>query len=251
GTFAYVAAYSLEVIDISNPSSPSLKGSVPGYGGAVAISGPYAFVAAGSSFVTVRSQCEIPTPVLLSYFEADPQPGAVLLEWATSFERDFSGFHVLRSLNRENRFERITSELIQAPYRFLDTRVNAGVIYDYTLEAVDRSGRTERMGLVSATPSSSVERLRPRLEEASPNPSTASATRIAFTLAERGPVALTILDVSGRRVRVLLSEQMESGERSVVWDGRDDQGTAVPAGVYLYDLKGPGFEATRRLVWLR
>ena len=251
GSFAYVAGFDLEVVDITNPMFPSLKGSVPGYGGATALSGPYAFVAAGNSFVTLSSQCEIPTPVVLSHFQATLERGAVLLEWATSFETEFSGFHVLRSVHGEDKFERITSEIIQAPYRFLDSRVIAGTTYDYSLEVLDRSGRTERMGLVSATISLHGEQLRSRLEKASPNPCVGSSIRISFTLGESGPVALTILDVSGRRVRRLLDERLERGERSVFWDGRDEQGSEVPAGVYLYDFKGPGLHAAHRLVWLR
>jgi hypothetical protein len=33
----------------------------------------------------------------------------------------------------------------------------------------------------------------------------------------------------------------------VTWDGRDESGTAVSAGVYLYRLTAPGWSQTRKL----
>ena len=247
GSVLYVGAFGLEVVDITNPMSPFLRGSVPGASGATAISGSNAFVAAGN-FVALNSQCEIPTPVALANFRATVQPGAVLLEWVTSFETELSGFHVLRSVHGENKFERITSELIQAPYRFLDSRVIPGTTYDYSLEAVDRSGRTERMGLVSVRTG---DVMRSRLGGARPNPFAMGATEISFTLAKAGPVLLRILDISGRQVRVLFDESMETGERSVIWDGKNDRGELMPGGVYLYTIDAPGLKESRRVVKLR
>jgi flagellar hook assembly protein FlgD len=60
-----------------------------------------------------------------------------------------------------------------------------------------------------------------------------------------------VFDVSGRVVRVLLDRWAPAGEDETVWDGRDDRGQPVPAGVYLYELDAPGFRAARRMVKLR
>jgi hypothetical protein len=44
---------------------------------------------------------------------------------------------------------------------------------------------------------------------------------------------------------------MAAGDQMASWDGRDGHGVIVPAGIYLYQLQAPGFEATRKLVRLR
>ncbi len=73
-----------------------------------------------------------------------------------------------------------------------------------------------------------------------PNPFNPTTT-IRFATAAEGPVRVTLFDVQGRRVRRLADEIMPAGARSLVWDGRDDQGLAAPSGVY-FGLIEAGFE---------
>jgi hypothetical protein len=65
-------------------------------------------------------------------------------------------------------------------------------------------------------------------------------------------VRLTILDVSGRRVRQLLDEPRTPGQYEVSWDGTLDTGRRAPSGIYFYrlDLGGGGVE-TRKLLLVR
>ncbi len=81
----------------------------------------------------------------------------------------------------------------------------------------------------------------------SPNPS-AGITRLAFTLAGSGPVRLGVYDVSGRRVRTLESGALPAGGHTRQWDGRDDAGAVMPAGLYLVRASGAGLESTARIV---
>lgn len=51
---------------------------------------------------------------------------------------------------------------------------------------------------------------------------------------ERATLAsLTLYDVSGRAVRVLVREELTPGEYARSWDGRNDLGTRVASGVYI------------------
>ena len=68
-----------------------------------------------------------------------------------------------------------------------------------------------------------------------PNPFNPS-TEIAFTLAERSAVRLTIYNVLGQVVRTLTNDVMAPGTHSFTWDGQNSLGAAVPSGVYLYSL---------------
>ncbi len=84
-----------------------------------------------------------------------------------------------------------------------------------------------------------------------PNPFN-PATNLAFDLRDPGPVSLHLHDAAGRRVRTLLSGAPHAaGSHSVRWDGRDDRGRAVAAGVYLARLEMAGKVLRERLVLVR
>jgi hypothetical protein len=57
-------------------------------------------------------------------------------------------------------------------------------------------------------------------------------TVVVFSLREAGPVNLAVYDLAGRRVRELAAGTYAAGRHEVVWDGCDDRGRAVSAGVY-------------------
>ena len=90
------------------------------------------------------------------------------------------------------------------------------------------------------------------LEQNYPNPFNPTTT-IQYRLGETAAVTLTIFDVSGRRVRTLLSGQVQgAGGHRVLWDGRSDGGVSVASGTYLYRLEaGDRFVQTRRMVLVK
>ena len=69
-----------------------------------------------------------------------------------------------------------------------------------------------------------------------PNPFNPTTT-ISFHLPTDGFVILKIYDITGRLVRVLVQEQKLAGSHSILWDGLDDAGQKVAAGVYLYRIE--------------
>ena len=68
-----------------------------------------------------------------------------------------------------------------------------------------------------------------------PNPFNPSTT-ISFTLPASGKASLTVYDITGRRVRELLSGSVPAGAGTAVWDGKDDSGRPVSSGVYIARL---------------
>lgn len=69
-----------------------------------------------------------------------------------------------------------------------------------------------------------------------PNPFSES-TLLAFSLERERGVRLSVLDVGGRTVRVLLEGTAPGGRSLVRWDGRDASGARVAAGVYFFRLE--------------
>jgi len=72
---------------------------------------------------------------------------------------------------------------------------------------------------------------------------------LAYDLSAAGFVTIAIDDADGRRVRNLLGcVPRSAGGHVEHWDGRDDQGKAVPPGAFRwYGLFNPGLEASYRL----
>ena len=90
-----------------------------------------------------------------------------------------------------------------------------------------------------------------RVHAAIPNPFT-SGTTLAYELEAAGPVWVSIHDVAGRRVRVLQSgERHEAGRHVLQWDGRDDTGARVPAGIYFHRVRTSEGSASARIVRLQ
>jgi hypothetical protein len=78
-----------------------------------------------------------------------------------------------------------------------------------------------------------------------PNPFN-PAVEISFTLNVGGRVRVTVLDVRGRRVRVLNDGPLTADLHVLRWDGTDDAGNAVAAGSYLFRIETAGEEVTAR-----
>lgn len=55
-------------------------------------------------------------------------------------------------------------------------------------------------------------------------------------------VTVTVLDESGRVVRVLEATGQSNGSHSIDWDGRNIAGEAVPAGTYTFDVEATDSE---------
>ena len=89
-----------------------------------------------------------------------------------------------------------------------------------------------------------------RLLPSFPSPMT-SASTIRFELDRPGPVRLDVFDVSGRHVRELVRGEQAAGAHELSWAGRDDDGRALPPGVYLLRLAAVNRMVEQRVVKLR
>lgn len=88
------------------------------------------------------------------------------------------------------------------------------------------------------------------LSPAEPNPSS-GATTLRFVAPSAGPAALSVHDLTGRRVRMLSAEELPAGTHLREWDGRDDHGREVAAGVYYVRLRAPRVERMEKVTLLR
>lgn len=69
-----------------------------------------------------------------------------------------------------------------------------------------------------------------------PNPFS-SSTSIAYTVVEPAPIRITVFDIHGNELAVLLDSFSDAGEHSILWDGRDADGNELANGVYLCSIR--------------
>ncbi len=83
-----------------------------------------------------------------------------------------------------------------------------------------------------------------------PNPFRPQTT-IGYRLEQDCPVTLRVFDYQGRLVRTLARAELSTaGSHEKVWDGRDERGRRVSAGVYFYRITAENQETARRMVLL-
>jgi hypothetical protein len=83
-----------------------------------------------------------------------------------------------------------------------------------------------------------------------PNPFNPTC-EISYTLPTDCHITLTIYNMLGQKVRVLVNEYQNAGYRSVKWDGRDDRGQEVTSGIYFYRLHTEDLTKEKKMLLLR
>jgi hypothetical protein len=79
-----------------------------------------------------------------------------------------------------------------------------------------------------------------------------SITVIPYTLTQAAQVEITLYNLQGQFIQVLVSQNHIAGKHVTTWDGRDSNGQSLPSGTYLYRLKINGnFVGTKRLLLMK
>ena len=89
-----------------------------------------------------------------------------------------------------------------------------------------------------------------KLYPAYPNPFNPETT-IRYDLPEQSFVDITIYDMLGRKVRTIVNEQQNPVYKSILWNAKDDYGTAVSAGLYIYQVQAGNFIQTKKMILVK
>ena len=186
--------------------------------------------------------------VAVAAFAGELRDYAVVLTWSLSEPELVVGIHLYRGEGSDGaELERLTDVPLGGDaVSYTDGEAVPGRSYSYQIGVLTGGGREVRSPLVSME-------LPPRpltLEQNYPNPFN-PATEIAYFLPEREGVELVIYDVTGRRVRALVSGVQAMGRYVVGWNGLNDRGDSVGSGVYYYRLRAGKKIITRKMVLLR
>ena len=83
-----------------------------------------------------------------------------------------------------------------------------------------------------------------------PNPFNPSTT-LVYELPQPGYVTIEIYDLLGVLVRTLVDRQHRAGSYRASWDGRGNEGTLAPSGVYFYKMKAGSYVNTRKMILIK
>ena len=80
-----------------------------------------------------------------------------------------------------------------------------------------------------------------------PNPFNPETT-ISYSLPDAGSVQIDVFNIQGQHMRSLINDQKAAGSYSIHWDGRDENGTLVPSGIYFYKIKTDNQTISKRMI---
>ena len=83
------------------------------------------------------------------------------------------------------------------------------------------------------------------------NPDRGEATTLQFIQGTAGNVTVTVFDLSGSIIRVLVRQNQPAGDYGVTWDGTNRSGAKVTRGLYFIRIVGPGMDETRKVLVVR
>ncbi|MCB9503878.1 MAG: T9SS type A sorting domain-containing protein [Deferribacteres bacterium] len=181
--------------------------------------------------------------------------GGVLLQWDESEDADFNYFAVYRA--EESGFAPTEDNMIATltGMSYTDANVVTGSKYYYRVAAFDFS---ENQGEMTAELTASITGVAAEvalptefaLMNNYPNPFNPETT-IEYQLPEQGHVLLRVYSMLGTEVRTLVQGSKAAGSYSVVWDGRDNNGSVVPSGMYMYRIESGSFNAVKKMVMMK
>lgn len=88
------------------------------------------------------------------------------------------------------------------------------------------------------------------LKQNYPNPFNPT-TQIGYQINKSGHVTLSVYNLLGQKVKTLVNELKAPGYYSVVWDGKNDSGYNIPAGVYFYKLEMENNVQVKKMMLLK
>jgi hypothetical protein len=211
------------------------------------------YISDGFVSITRRWKVDFETSVEMSALAAlfNEEKAGVRLQWTTVRERNNAGFEITRGASLDGKYTPITDDLIPSihggDYTYEDATVQVGRTYYYKIVDVDVQGNRHENGPV--TVSVPVPK-KFALIQNYPNPFNPGTT-IRYRVPMKQRVTLSVFDIMGRRVTVLVDRDHDPGYFTVQWNGLDLNGREASAGVYIYQLVSQSERRTLKMLKLK
>ena len=173
--------------------------------------------------------------IFISVFAAMAQENTISIAWSPNTEPDLYGYRV--HYGTRSRSYHISREVGNVTEYTLK-ELNPDSTYFIALTALDVWGNESIYSKeVSAIPKGGDTPIGPSrysLASAFPNPLRAGETTfLSYDLPEaREQISLSVFNALGQRVRTIFYGSSSAGAHMQAWDGRDDNGELLAAGIY-------------------
>jgi len=77
------------------------------------------------------------------------------------------------------------------------------------------------------------------------------STTFSYSISNGEYVSINIFDVNGGKVIELFNDYRSAGIYSIDWNGQNERGLQVSAGVYLYSIDAGDFRQTKKMILLK
>lgn len=200
--------------------------------------------------------------VTLISFSAEIVDAGILIQWATESETENLGFILERNLceTESQNWQVIATYQTHAEltgqgntssrteYTFTDVAVQSKATYQYRLSDVSTTGEVNIYDIIQVSMPDSPEIT--ELDPPFPNPFNPQ-TKINYQLSDDSHVEVTVFDLMGRTVQILVNGQQSAGSYNLYWNGQDNTGNPMASGTYFILLKTAGEIKTQKAVLLR
>ncbi|MBI5471941.1 MAG: S8 family peptidase [Ignavibacteriae bacterium] len=193
---------------------------------------------------------------LVSFVATVTSSRHVFSEWRTVSEVNNYGFEMQRRQHVQEQFQTLPNSFVPGHgttntpqyYSYTDSTVFVGS-FQYRLKQIDLDGIVHftepiQVNVITSIKTGNIP-TEFSLKQNYPNPFNPE-TKIDFEIPGAGSVMLNVFDLLGRRVAVLVNEQLIAGSHSTEWNA-----SGFVSGVYYYQLRAGGLVQTKKLVLLR
>ena len=195
-------------------------------------------------------------PVELSSFSANIKDNKVIIEWRTETELNNFGFDIERTFLPSHSIKDRTEadwkkiDFVRGNgnsnqpigYEFTDSSIRSTGVYSYRLKQIDLNGSAEYSDEIE------VNFLIPTitgLKQNYPNPFN-PVTRIKYSISEAGLVRITVHNIIGEEVALLVNEHKTTGNFEV-----EINASNLPSGVYFYKLETEKIVDVKKFILLK
>jgi len=198
-------------------------------------------------------------PVTLSSFTAKAVKGTVVLEWETSAEVENQGFvlsreergasseTVIANFATDNALKGQGSTTETTQYRYVDTGVEPGKTYVYTLADVDYANKENILKTIEVTAKdeNAIVADGYALDPVYPNPFNATLT-IPFTLTERMNVSIDLYSITGQKMMTVVNREFGAGSFNYTVQTHD-----LASGIYFVRTLFNGWSHMQKAVLIK
>lgn len=189
-------------------------------------------------------------PVELISFTAYTNKRTIVLSWGTATEYNSASFVVEKKSAESWLPIAVVSAagISNSPrnYSFTDKNLVSGS-YTYRLRMTDNDGSFKLSNTVSAdiAPADVFT-----VQQNYPNPFNPS-TVICYEIPQAGAVTVTVYDIQGTEIAVLLNSRQDAGSYTVTWDGKNNSGNSVGTGVYICRVQYNSLVHTQKMLLIK